>query len=121
MLLPFFAHPKQIQKWAEAKGYSGTPYDCIYSYFQVNTSLGSNGTIYDYIIDCLNKQGYVGTAADMLMAFFQTQTGVSGRIDSEKAFWENTSLDFFSGSSLNNVLDDSGNSIIDDSGNQVQG
>ena len=120
MILPFFAHPKKIQSWAEAKGYSGSPYDCIYSYFETNTSLGARGTIYDYIVDCLYKNGFTGTVGDGLKAFFEAQTGVTGRIDAEKAFWENSSLDFFTGA-VHGVIDDSGNAVYDDSGNLVKG
>jgi hypothetical protein len=120
MLSHFFDKPHRIQHWAEAQGYKGTPYDCIMGYFQSNSNF--NGTLYDYVKSALNSAGYTGTMADMLAAFFKVQTGVSGRIDSEKAFWDNTSLSFFGSVGIlddsgNKIKDDSGNVIVDDSGN----
>lgn len=115
MIFPFFARPREIQKWCESKGYTGTPYDCIYGYFQANTQLGARGTLYDYVMDALIKGGYSGSAADMLSAFFQTQTGVSGRMDSEKAFWANSSLDFFGG--VNNGVTFNGQQVTFDGQN----
>lgn len=120
MIAPFFAKPREIQSWAEAKGYHGTPYDAIYGYFRANSPI-ANGTLYDYVIDAMYRSGYYGTVADGLVAFFSAQTGVSGRVDAEKAFWKNTSLDFFSGAIIGNVVkDDSGNTIKEDSGNIVR-
>ena len=110
----FFAKPHAIQRWAMQKGYNGTPYDAIFAYFRSNSSL-TDRTLYDYIINAVQSAGF-----DSLEGFFETQTGIQGRIDSEKAFWENNSLDFFVG--VNHaVKDDSGNLIYDDSGNLVKG
>ena len=119
MLGPFFDKPQRILHWAEAKGFSGTPYDAIYSYFTTNnTTLLNGGTLYDYIYDTLQAQAYTGTIWDCLNAFFTVQTGIVGRIDAEKMFWDNTSLSFFV-STGNFILDDSGNTILDDSGNKI--
>lgn len=117
MLGVFYAKPHAIQRWAMQKGYSGTPYDAIYKYFRTNSSL-SDGTLYDYIYYTLVSNGYAGTMQDMLAAFFEATTGIQGRIDSEKAFWDNSSYDFFGG--VQAVKDDSGNIIYDDSGNIVK-
>lgn len=117
MLEVFYAKPHAIQRWCGQKGYVGTPYDAIFSYFRANSSL-NYGTLYDLIYYTLVGSGYTGTMQDMLATFFEITTGVQGRIDSEKAFWENSSYDFFT-SGGNMVKDDSGNIVFDNSGNEV--
>lgn len=119
MLGPFFARANAIQSWARIKGYDGTAYDAIMAYFRTNSPL-SVGTLYDYITYTLNSNGYYGTIYDCLKAFFQDQTGIVGRIDSEKAFWNNTSLDFFGGSTGSAIQDTSGHVITDTDGNVVR-
>ena len=114
MLNIFFGKPHAIQKWANAKGYSGTPYDAIFAYFRSNSSL-TDGTLYDYIINAVQSSGF-----DSLEGFFETKTGIQGRVDAEKAFWNDSTLDFFTGIT-HGVLDDSGNLVLDDSGNVVKG
>lgn len=119
MLGPFFARPIAIQRWARIKGYDGTAYDAIYAYFQSNSALNS-GTLYDHIIHSLNRNGYYGTIYDCLKSFFQDKTGIIGRIDSEKAFWENTSLDFFDGiGSGDAILTEDGNYILTEDGGRI--
>ena len=120
MLGPFFDKPQRILHWAEAKGFYGTPYDAIYAYFiKNNTTLRNGGTLYDYVYDTLQNRGYKGTIWDCLTSFFISTTGINGRIDAEKMFWDNSSFDFFNTSSYNYMYDDSGNIMYDDSGNPM--
>lgn len=119
-MTPFNAKTSLIRTWINGKGYSGSVENALFTYFQANSSL-SQGTIFDHLNNGLGIAGYSGTLADRLTTMFQAKTGISNRKDAERAFFGNTSLDFFSGGggTGNQVTDTDGNVITDTNGNSI--
>lgn len=111
--------PSKILQWLNAKGYSGTNEDAFITYVQNGSPLTS-GTMEDHLRARLNASGYSGTLDDMLTTMFQSKTGVSNRKDAERAFFGDSSLDFFSSVSGNVVTDDADFTITDDDGNVIR-
>lgn len=83
----------KIENWMKAKGYSQKISNALVSYFQSKSGL-SNVKLYDHLRKTLLDMGYSGTIEDQLSKFFTEKTGIINRNDSERAFWDNTSLDF---------------------------
>ena len=96
-MYPFNEKDSKIGAWARAKGFSGLPYDAIYGYFQSLSGI-SRGTLYDHINVVATANQATGTLKDKLNYIFQNRTGISNPKDAERAFWNNTSLEFSSAS-----------------------
>ena len=115
---PFFAKPYLILLWLNAKGYSGTTYDALYTYFQSKSGIGT-ATLLDHITKTMSGLGYISGVQDNLTTFFQSQTGISNRKDAERAFWMDSSLDFASSVPVSGITDTDGNVITDTDGNII--
>lgn len=114
----FTAPQGLIHEWLGQKGYTGTYSDRINAFFASKSGLG-NATANEHIYTTIVKLGYGGNIQEQLNAFFAAQTNFGGsRVDNEKAFWLNFSLDFTTTPS-NAVQDTSGNIVTDTSGNTV--
>lgn len=99
----FAAKPSDIKRWLSAKGYNGTTYDALNSYFKTLSTV-TNGTLEDDINDVLARQGYEGNLENKLNAFFTAKTGQGNRRDAERSFWSNDSLSFAAAAGGTNFL-----------------
>lgn len=112
----FFDKPSRISNWLSAKGYGGTTVDALTGYFHVKSDL-AEGTLFDLVNDTLADLGYAGSIEDKLTAFFQEKTGVTGRMDAERSFWANTSLDFSGGGTT--LLAEDGSTLLAEDGSSL--
>lgn len=91
----WFARPNKVKEWFNAKGFPGTLANAEKNYFKSKSSL-TTGTTYDHMRNALFglQGGFVGTIQDQLTAFFQSKMNMNNRKQAEKAFFNDTSLDF---------------------------
>jgi hypothetical protein len=92
-MYPFTDKEFKIQRWFNSKGFQGSAYDAANAYFKSKSGL-NKGTLQDHINKTVSAFGFSGNMEDRLRAFFQYKAGISHPGDAERAFWNNTALDF---------------------------
>jgi len=108
----FRERPSVISEWMESKGFSGTYMEMTMGYFKTKSSV-SNGTLFDNMMSSLESTGFTGTLQERLDKFFEDKTSIANdRLEAERVFWRDTSLDF----GVNALLSEDGFNLLSEDG-----